>query len=93
MMAKTLDNLESLASVDGLSRCPALQTLEFIDTEDMDKITSMPDLSSIIGLKVTGLPPRLQKWDRNGRKSFPAGMGSILGRKSWLGKKLGRKPW
>ena len=53
----TLDDLESLASVDGLSGCDALQSLEFKEPRraPMDKLASMPDLSSLVGLKVKGL--------------------------------------
>ena len=36
------------------------------------KLTSMPDLSSLAGLKVNGLPRHLQAWEDGGRKSFSA---------------------
>ena len=75
LQAFTLKGLGSLASVDGLSGCAALQTLEFIGWDDrrapMDKLASMPDLSSLVGLEVKGLPSQLQAWEDRGRKRFP----------------------
>ena len=69
----TLANLKGLASVDGLSGCAALQTLEFKEHRRaaMDKLASMPDLSSLVGLEVKGLPSQLQAWEDGGRKAFP----------------------
>ena len=37
----------------------------------MDKLASMPDLSSLVGLEVKGLPSQLQAWEEGGRKAFP----------------------
>jgi hypothetical protein len=67
-----LERLGSLASVDGLAGCAALQSLEFNETATrMDKLASMPDLSSLVGLEVKGLPSQLQAWEDGGRKAFP----------------------
>ena len=68
----TLKHLKSLTSVDGLSGCAALQSLEFKETATtrMDKLASMPDLSSLVGLEVKGLPSQLQAWEDGGRKRF-----------------------
>ena len=69
-----MKDLESLASLDGLSGCAALQTLQFKEPRGrapMDKLASMPDLSSLVGLEVKGLPSQLQAWEDGGRKAFP----------------------
>ena len=68
----TLSSLDSLASVDGLSGCAGLQSLEFKEEYGgrMDKLASMPDLSALVSLKVKGLPSHLQAWENSGRKRF-----------------------
>jgi len=67
----TLVRLNSLASVDGLSGCAGLQSLEFKDDKRlMGKLASMPDLSALVSLKVKGLPSHLQAWENSGRKRF-----------------------
>ena len=67
-----LSNLESLTSVR-LSGCAALKKLTFNEYYvNMDKLTSMPDLSALAGLEVTGLPSQLQAWEDSGRKRLSA---------------------
>ena len=69
----TLAGLSSLASVDGLAGCAELQSLEFtVDSlAPMDKLATLPNLSSLVGLVVKGLPSHLQAWEDGGRKCFP----------------------
>ena len=74
----TLVGLNSLASLEGLSGCTALQTLTLEGLFSFNtngaavfSITSMPDLSSLTGLKVEGLPAKLKRpWEDGGRKRF-----------------------
>ena len=60
-------------SLDVLVGCAALKSLDIKEHHSfkMDKLTSMPDLSALTGLKVKGLPVHLQGWKNGGRKRFP----------------------
>ena len=73
MQTLTLYRLESLASLEGLSGCTAMQTLTFEKPsfgECVPSLASMPDLSSLTDLKLEGLPKHLQPWEDGGRKRF-----------------------
>ena len=63
--------LVSLTSATGLTGCAALKKLDFKPGgRNCEKLSSMPDLSSLAGLEVVGLPSHLQAWEDGGRKRF-----------------------
>ena len=71
LQALELWRLHSLTSATGLAGCAALTKLEFkAGKRNCEKLSSMPDLSSLAGLEVVGLPSHLQAWEEGGRKRF-----------------------
>ena len=47
-----------------------LQALEHLTLHYCDGLTSLPDLSGLEKLVVTGLPEKLEPWEEGGRKAF-----------------------